>query len=141
MMRSSSTKTLNTCHKAIDSGMLAELESCCLLLSVATENLVSYWISGWKGPGLTEETRLLEPSMVLTRMASPCSPSLNRALDYSHERVCLQGGMSCNTPCFVLIKVMTERVPKCFVITLQINEILLMRFDSNICCNSKFRAR
>lgn len=88
-----------------------------------------------------EESGLLEPLVIVMRMANACSPSLNRALDYSDERVHLQGDMSHNIPSLVLIEVMTERVPKCFVIVLQINEILLMRFDSSICCKSKFRAR
>lgn len=76
-------------------------------------------------------------------MCSPnaCSPALNQALCYSHKSTWAWGDMSCSSLCLALITVMTERVLKCFVTILWINEIILMRSDSNICCNSKFRAR
>lgn len=51
-------------------------------------------------------------------------PSLNQAHDGFHESVCSQGDMLHNIPCLVLIKVITERMQKCFVIALQITEIL-----------------
>lgn len=65
-----------------------------------------------------EESGLLEPLMIFMRMANASSHSLNRALDYSHESMHSQGDMSHNMPCLALIKVMTERVPTCFVIIL-----------------------
>lgn len=61
-----------------------------------------------------EESGLLEPLMILMRMVNARSPSLNQALDYSHKSMCLQGDMSGNIPCLVLIKVMAERMPEMF---------------------------
>lgn len=52
------------------------------------------------------------------------APSLNQAHGGLHKSVHSQGDMLHNIPCLVLIKIITERMQKSFVITLQITEIL-----------------
>lgn len=52
------------------------------------------------------------------------APSPNQAHDGLHKSVYSQGDMLHNIPCLVLIKIITERMQKSFVITLQITEIL-----------------
>lgn len=52
------------------------------------------------------------------------APSLKQAHEGVHESMYSQGDMLHSIPCLVLIKVIIERMQKCFVITLQITEIL-----------------